>query len=153
MTNVAQPFADILHNILKPREYQLPVAVDATIQPQTRFHPDDVQMALGVLATYYGAPQTLEDWSRLDDAFARCMVALDAAITRREERELNAQYRYEQARKRNPRVDVLQVLYDVREELDDREDTKDGDSGEPMPNWAMRLNYHVNEAIRAMGGK
>ena len=66
---------------------------------QIRFHPDDIQEAFGVLATF--APDSIEgpeDYQKAEDAFARALVALDTAISRREVDEFNAeadrQHRY-----------------------------------------------------------
>jgi hypothetical protein len=118
MTNdhVAEPFRSILENILKPKSYSLPVGLDAAIQPATRFHPDDVTRALDVLVFYYSKPETLEGWHKLEQAFSHCLVALDAAMKRRENDELNArldrQYRYELGRRAWANGDTVPVLHD-----------------------------------------
>jgi hypothetical protein len=64
------------------------------------FHPDDVQIALGVLRIYLPADgTTAAAQSRIDDAFTRALLTLHEQGRRRFEREeLDAQYRYEQAR-------------------------------------------------------
>lgn len=101
--HVAQPFRDILENLLKPKSFPLPVEISAREQPKTRFHPDDIQTALSVLLWYWPAQQDASNADeRMREAFSRCMVTLDAAMRRREEDDLDddleSQYRYERTR-------------------------------------------------------
>lgn len=96
--HVATPFREILASIVKP--HPLPIELPVKEQPQTRFHPDDIATAFGVLLWYWPANQDANNADeRMREAFSRALVSLDAAMTRREMTDLEAMYLYEQGRK------------------------------------------------------
>ena len=69
----------------------------------TRFHPDDIVTALGVLCAYMPrVHHTLREYREIEEAFTHAILSLDASITRREKEELDedveAIYLYERAR-------------------------------------------------------
>lgn len=95
-SHVREPFASILKSILRPVPYPLPVEISTREQPKTRFHADDINDAYSVLLWYWPQDQNASNADeRMREAFSRCMVALDAAMTRRIESDLDEQYRYE----------------------------------------------------------
>lgn len=111
--HVREPFRSILASILRPVEqYPLPVEISTRQQPKTRFHPDDIETALNVLLMYWPAHQDARNSEeRIREAFSRCMVTLDKAMTERREEELERQYEYEQWRKSQPAVEYT-MLHD-----------------------------------------
>ena len=45
--------------------------------------------------------------------------------------------------------ELVDLLSDIAEALDRFSDVMDGDYGQLRPNWAMRLNQRIDEAIAA----
>ena len=67
---------------------------------RTRFHSDDVIGALAVLMGYLPMmPITLDQVDDIQEAFGHAILHLEAAMSRREESDLDAQFRLEVARR------------------------------------------------------
>ena len=74
---------------------------------RSRFHPDDIDVALGVLTVYLPATLTNDrDYRCVEEAWKHAVLALDAAITRREEAELDRRYDYERGRALEAQVEA-----------------------------------------------